>query len=298
MKENKLKQVIHSIGEIPTLPSVVARVMQVLSDPYSSASDLTEIISVDQAMTFRILKMANSAYYGFPRAVATVTEAIVLLGFTTVRNLILTTMMYNFDQMWTPRASQPKPVGSQALFNQRQAWKHAVATAIMTRELLTSQRMSAQENFGFLAGLMHDVGKVLFYHYFLADYAMVLRQESGDQRSLLQREVEVMGAHHGQVGAWMVDRWNLPAEIVTPIACHHAPEEAKEQKALTQVLYMANRLAHATLQDETEAEGLRRPSQPGTMQIWEQLGLSTEQIQNMEKSLLRELQEIEKFMQV
>lgn len=297
MKTNQLKHVIQSIGDIPTLPSVVARVMQVLSDPYSSASDLTEIISVDQAMTFRILKMANSAFYGFPRSVSSVTEAIVLLGFTTVRNLILTTMMYNFDQLWKPR-EKPWPAGSLGSFNQRQEWKHSVATAIMTRELVSGQQLSAQENLGFLAGLMHDVGKVLFYHYFPKEYSAVLQQDSGDQRSLCQREEEAMGAHHGQIGAWMVDRWNLPAEIVTPIACHHAPEEAKEQKTLTQLLYMANHLAHATLQDASGNEAQRWPTQPGTIHIWEQLGLAPEQIQGMEQALLRELQEIEKFMQV
>lgn len=294
MKQNKLKKVIQSIGDIPTLPTVVARVMQVLNDPHSSATDLTEIISVDQAMTFRILKMANSAYYGFPRSVATVTESIVLLGFSTVRNLILTTMMYNFDQMWLPK-HKPKTISPKVQFDQRQAWKHSVATAIMTRELLISQQLATLEHFGFLAGLMHDVGKVLFYHYFHDEYGRVLEQTVEDGRALSRLEAEVMGAHHGQVGAWMVDRWNLPEEIVTPIACHHFPEEAKEQKTMTQVLYIANRMAHATLKD-SGLEAL--PTEDGVAQWWGQLGLSMEQMLGMEKRIVKELNEIESFMNV
>jgi len=294
VREQKLKQVIQSISDFPTLPSVVGRVMQVLNDPYSSASDLTEIVSVDQAMTFRILKMANSAYYGFPRSVATVTESIVLLGFAMVRNLILTTMMYNFDQMWSEKI-RLKTGAKKVLFDQRQAWKHSVATAIMTRELLVSQKLAALEHLGFLAGLMHDVGKILFYHYFYDDYQRVLKKNTADGRALSRLEEEIMGAHHGQVGAWIVDRWNLPEEIVAPIASHHFPEETKEQKELTHVLYIANRMAHASL-DDTKKKLL--PTDKNTSQWWSQLGLTKEQVQVMSEKIKKELEEIESFMTV
>jgi putative nucleotidyltransferase with HDIG domain len=294
VKEDKLKRVIQSISDFPTLPSVVAKVMQILNDPYSSASDLTEIISIDQAMTFRILKMANSAFYGFPRAVATVTESIVLLGFATVRNLILTTMMFNFDQMWAEK-NRAKPGFKKSHFNQRQIWKHSVATAIMTRQLLTSQAMGHLEHVGFLAGLMHDVGKILFYHYFHDQYFEVLNKKPDDGRALSRLETEMIGAHHGQVGGWIVDRWNLPEEIVTPIIFHHFPEEAKEKKELTNVVYIANRMAHATLDETFRGD---QASREGAAQWWNQLGLTQEQVVKMEDILKKELMEIESFMAV
>ena len=117
MDKKKLLRITERISEFPTLPSVIARVMQVMDDPNSSASDLTDLIKLDQAMMFRILKMANSAYYGFPRSIATVTESIVLLGFTTVRNIILTTMMYKFDQLW--KSGQGKGSGRESYFDQK-----------------------------------------------------------------------------------------------------------------------------------------------------------------------------------
>ncbi|MCD4813463.1 HDOD domain-containing protein [bacterium] len=295
MEQDKLKKVIQSISDVPTLPTVVARVMQILNDPYSSASDLTEVVSVDQAMTFRILKMANSAFYGFPRAVSTVTESVVLLGFSTVRNLILTTMMYNFDQIWNEK-TKVKKSDQKIFFNQRQEWKHAVATAIMTRELLVSQQLKSLEQVGFLAGLMHDVGKTLFYHYFHDEYYAVLKNGVVEGRELCRREERKMGAHHGQVGAWIVDRWNLPEEIVTPIACHHFPEEAKEQKELTNVLYIANRMACATLKENSQEDILH--SDEIITQWWNQLGLEQKQIEKMEEKLRQELEEIESFMTV
>lgn len=246
MSQEKLQAILQSVSEFPTLPTVIARVMQLLDDPYSSASDITELISKDQAMTFRILKMANSAYYGFPRAIATVTESIVLLGFATVRNLILTTMMYNFDQMWIP-GEKRKIKKNPPRLDQQVEWKHAVATAIAARELLIRQGLSAQEHLGYLAGLMHDVGKIFFYHYLHEDYMAVLEKVKGREAELPAAEAEMLGADHGQVAAWIVDRWNLPSEIVEPIAFHHAPGKAVKQRQLAEVLAEANLLAHQVL---------------------------------------------------
>lgn len=291
MKAGKLKKIIRAVGEFPTLPMVVSRIMEILNNPYSSASDLTEVISVDQAMTFRILKMANSAYYGFPRAVATVTESIVLLGFTTVKNLILTTMMYNFDQIWSP-GGRPKKKDGQALFDQKAEWKHAVATAIAARELMTMQRRESYEHLGYLAGLMHDVGKILLYHYLFDDYQEVLRRRLKKDQEISRLEQKIIGAHHGQVGAWIVDRWNLPEEIVAPIEFHHFPDEARQQRELTRVVYMADHIAHGVDDGTIEEQGFRE--RVGFHRDFPEV--SQEQFQKLGKKIQHEMAEIERFM--
>jgi putative nucleotidyltransferase with HDIG domain len=296
VRQANLKKIIDSVSDFPTLPSVVARVIQILDNPYSSASDLTDIITHDQAMMFRILKMANSAYYGFPRAIATVTESIVLLGFSTVRNLILTTMMYNFDQMWM-KEDKKKSGESSALFNHWQEWKHSVATAVAARELLISQHQEASEHLGYLAGLMHDVGKILFYHYFREDYQKVLERHRDKPGNLSDLEKEIMGASHGQVGAWIVDRWNLPEDIVAPIASHHAPEKAKKNKPFALILNYADVLAHGAL-DKVEKDPAADTGEEPPLLTIDGLDFSAEQVVNLEKKIQQEMSHIESFMVV
>lgn len=293
MERKKLKKIIQRVSEFPTLPTVIARVMQVMDDPYSSASDLTDIIKLDQAMMFRLLKMANSAYYGFPRSIATVTESVVLLGFSTVRNLILTTMMYQFDQLW--KKSSAKGDGPQEFyFDQKQEWKHSVATAVATRELLIVKNLVVLENFGYLAGLMHDMGKILYFQYMQEDYRPVLKECKIQKKRIWDLEMEMIGADHGQVGSWIVDRWNLPEDIVTPIAYHHQPHKAKDHKELTMILHYADILAHVALKDRNIGRefGAWREDQIND------LGLEDEAVDQLLEKIVEELQHIETFMDI
>lgn len=286
MKQANLKRITERIGDFPTLPTIVAHVMQVLENPYSSASDLTEIVSRDQAMMFRILKMANSAYYGFPRAISTVTESIVLLGFATVRNLILTTTMYHFDQMWARPEAAPPSAGPHPV-NYWQEWRHAVATAIAARELQEQLRQEAGEHTGYLAGLMHDIGKVLFHYYLRNEYQKVLTRLDQEPDNLSGIEKRIMGASHGQVGSWIVDRWNLPKEIVAPIAWHHEPGQAKENRELAWILAIADWMAHGALEERQD-----QPCPEGFMEVTDELAGKIRQ------KIQMELKHIESFMVV
>lgn len=291
MEKKRILKITERISEFPTLPNVIARVMQVMDDPKSSAADLTELIQLDQSMMFRILKMANSAYYGFPRAIATVTESIVLLGFTTVRNIILTTMMYKFDQLWS--FNQPENKNQNLHFNQKNEWTHSVATAIATRELIMRQHQVALENFAYLAGLMHDIGKVLFYQFMHDEYQAVLTAYHKQKRPLWDLEKEMIGAHHGQVGSWIVDRWNLPEDIVTPIAYHHYPEKAKDHQELTWALHFADYIA-------IEALGPKRRVIDSTWKkrLQQYLSLDEHELEGLIGKIREELEHVESFMEL
>ncbi len=291
MDKKKLLKITERITEFPTLPTVIARVMQIMDDPKSSAADLTNIIQLDQAMMFRILKMANSAYYGFPRAIATVTESIVLLGFTTVRNIILTTMIYQFDQLWN--RNQEVKAGVLA-FDQNEEWHHAVATAIATRELINLQQLGALENSGYLAGLMHDIGKILFFQYMPEDYKLVLQAYRKKKQPLWQLEQEMLGADHGQVGSWIVDKWNLPEDIVVPISNHHQPENSKDHQELTWDLYWANLIAYEALGDrfhEAEPEGWRQ-------QMERMIDLGPDRLDALIVNIRQEVEHIKSYMEL
>lgn len=293
MKSTQVQQLAQTISEFPTLPTIVARVIQELNDPYSSAEDVTGIISSDPAMTFRILKIANSAYYGFPRAITTITESIVLLGFSTVRNLVLTTLMYQFNEMIVPAQVKKSGRRPPLAFNRTEAWWHSAATAIATREIILKRRQEAREHLGYLAGLMHDIGIMFFCHYLPEAYEKVQASRGKNDAALSRLEEEIIGAHHGQVGAWIVDRWNLPKEIVEPIALHHFPEQAKDEKELTITLHLGDMLARKI---QTPDVPLPEWEHVGT---WlEHLNLSEAQMADIEIRVGLELKQIANFMAV
>jgi HD-like signal output (HDOD) protein len=290
MPAEKVDEMLHLIEEFPTLPSVVARVVEVLDNPYSSAGDLTEIVKLDQAMMLRLLKMANSAYYGFPRAISTVTESIVLLGFATVRNLILTTTIYNFDQLWL----KPRGKGRKPLFSQRAQWKHAVATAIAAREILLTQHREGMEHIGYLAGLLHDVGKLLLAQHYYETYEKVLAARHSVPEAAAAQERELLGVDHGAIAGRLVDHWNLPAGIVAPITFHHFPEEASEQKELTRVVQVADRLAHWVMSDPES-------SQAANYAGWlreQQNEIQWQGVEDLKKNILSEVVHIESYLAV
>ena len=141
--------------EIPSIPPVVARVMQTIESSTSSARDLGEIISLDHALTTRILRVANSAYYGFPKEISTVTTAVIILGFVTVRGIALGVSLLNLNLHQDLKGK----------FSNRELWRHSVGTAIAAKELARIASPALRE-LAFSAGLLHDLGKALlaFHH--------------------------------------------------------------------------------------------------------------------------------------
>src|ERR1035437_3657767 len=120
LDEESAKKIISRLKNLPTLPQVVAKVMQVVSNPMASASDLNEVISVDQALTTKVLRLANSAYYGFPQEITNIAQAVVILGFNTIRNLALSVSVHKM-------LFEGKDKGH---FSYRDFWKHSVGTAV------------------------------------------------------------------------------------------------------------------------------------------------------------------------
>jgi HD-like signal output (HDOD) protein len=227
----KMRETVLDMDDLPTLPSVVLKVIKIIDNPYSNADQLTELISMDQSLTAKTLKLANSAYYGFPREIMTVTEAVVVLGFLTVRNLILTSTLYNIFV----NENEDKN------FDRRKFWKHSIATAICAR-LLVSATVPGQkeEEEAFTLGILHDVGKVFLDNNYHEKLMMVIREQRRNRKDPVYKiEKRVFGMDHGEIGALIIDRWNLPENFIEPIKFHHRPSLAND-KFMTSVLHVAD----------------------------------------------------------
>ena len=230
---NRLDSLVQQVGSLPTLPSVIAKVNEQVNNPKTSALDLAQTILEDQALTARLLRLVNSPFYGFPRRIATVTEAVTILGFRPVRNLLLTASIV--DLMVTEEVPEFSPTS---------LWEHAVATAVGASLLARYSRHEDREEV-FVAGLLHDVGKVVLFHFLTKEFITVLETARSEDIPIRAAEHRLLGFTHDQVGRLMAERWKLPVRLSEAIGCHHRPDLAQVAKREASLVHVADVLARA-----------------------------------------------------
>jgi putative nucleotidyltransferase with HDIG domain len=226
--KDQVQKILGRIKALPTLSIVVAKVMQVVANPLTSASDLSAIITVDQALTAKVLRLANSAFYGFPFRIKNITQAVSILGFDTIRNLALTVSVY---KVFTGEAGSD--------FSHAEFWKHCVGVAICANLLAKKIKYKSPEG-AFTAGLLHDIGKTFFDQYMRKEFKDALRLAKENKTSLEESETAIIGLDHALVGKWMAERWNLPPELRSGIASHHHPELEEEEVVMAYIIFAAN----------------------------------------------------------
>jgi putative nucleotidyltransferase with HDIG domain len=210
---------------LPTIPTVLARILQLVDQESTSGRDLIEVIEHDQALTAKMLRLANSAFFGQSRKVATIPRAVVLLGFTTVRNLALGVKVWDALGTGVSRA------------HLEELWQHAVAVALATKAL-TARLCAGDPDEAFTAGLLHDAGRLAM--------AMRLHEEywigvggAAESQAIDTIESATFGVDHAEVGAWMLEGWDLPPGIVEAVREHHG---AVFQPGVPGLLAIADRL--------------------------------------------------------
>ncbi|MFP4013669.1 MAG: HDOD domain-containing protein [Chitinispirillaceae bacterium] len=228
----RIRKITQSVIGLPTLPTVVSKMLRMIDSPKTSASTLARLISTDQALTAKVLKLANSAYYGFPREISTVNMAIVVLGFNTVKDMGL--WLSVFDVFKNSSVS----AGS---FDAVRFWEHSAACGVAARMLARNNR-SRYSGEAFVAGLLHDMGKIILNQYFSSDFLDVLRE--AENSDLDSAEKSVLGTGHGQIGSWLAEKWNLPAIIADTIENHHQPWNAKTDASFVATVTVADLLCH------------------------------------------------------
>ncbi|HDQ25448.1 MAG TPA: HDOD domain-containing protein [bacterium] len=278
-QEEKINKILGRIKALPTLSLVVAKVIQVVSNPLTSASDLSNIITVDQALTAKVLRLANSAFYGFPFRIKNITQAVSILGFDTIRNLALTVSVY---KVFTGEANTE--------FSHADFWKHCVGVAICSSLLAKKIKYRSPEG-AFTAGLLHDIGKSFFDQYMHKEYKDTLAYARENKISIEEAEKEVIGVDHAVVGKLMAERWNLPHELKAGIARHHHPEEEKEESVMANIVFTANILC------KKKGVGFSGDNiiKPISKEAREILALNDESEEKILTALERELKEAEAF---
>ncbi|MCX8127641.1 MAG: HDOD domain-containing protein [Synergistetes bacterium] len=229
MKGLELKdRILSKLRDLPTLPEVAAKVMEIANNPRSSAADMAKVISQDQALTAKILKLVNSAYYGFPRKISTITQAIVILGFRTVRDLVLN---ISISDMFNS-----KNVGG---LNAESLWLHNLGVAITAKILAKRIGYDPPEE-AFTCGLLHDLGKLVFIKLFPQEYEKVATIARDGDKWIRDVEEAIFEIDHSVVGKWVADYWKFPHQLVQAIQMHHQPNLDNEYPELTSIIHGAD----------------------------------------------------------
>lgn len=216
--------------QLLSLPEVCLRIQQLADDPHADMNEFAQLVAQDPALTTRLLKLVNSAYYGFPGRIDTLSRAINLVGIAELRNLTLAmAAMEVFGGLENER------------FDMLRFWRHSVYCALVARFLAKRARVLHAERL-FIAGLLHDVGRLLVFS-LLPEAAgrIVQRTAQGEDVSLAERAE--LGFDHAQVGYELLSLWQLPRELCVAVACHHAPQDAELAQLESTLVYLANVVA-------------------------------------------------------
>ncbi|MHC4884588.1 MAG: HDOD domain-containing protein [Planctomycetota bacterium] len=228
-----LTQITKRIDSIPTLSEAYYSVSAMLENPKVSASDVAQEISCDPALTVKLLKIVNSAFYGLPQQVSTLTHALVLLGFSTVKSLILAMSLSDIFSS-----------EGEGRFPRRAFWTHCFATGLIAKSIATRIGYLQVEEV-FIQGLLHDIGKIVLDRYAHDEFEEVMELVERREGLLVEAEQEAFGFTHAEVGAFVLKQWNLPKNICEVTALHHRPAEAGEGITETSIVHLADILCRA-----------------------------------------------------
>lgn len=226
---NQLRTIVSRTAELTPLRSVATKAIQMAEDERSAAMDLATVISSDQALTAKLLRLSNSAYYGYSRRIGNVREAVILLGMRTVRSVAISSGIIDaFSVM------QPNPDFDQDLF-----WAHSVCVGLVAEAVARETRVARPED-AFTAGVLHDVGKLammLCEPIAFAEAADLVMREGMRYRDA---EMAVYHVSHELVGARLAQRWRFPDELVAAIRNHHPEKPVAELSSLGALIAVAN----------------------------------------------------------
>lgn len=229
-------QILQRVSTLPPLPAAIGRLLRLVNDPDVDFQEIARTISLDQTLTAQLLRIANSAFYGFSQQIRTVQQATVILGRYAVRNMALSLAMATLrGRMKTDWPLTPEVF-----------WRHSMGVACAAR-LLAKQLRGADAEEAFVAGLLHDIGKIVLMEHDPRVYRQLLQEVERGIRPLHVLEREAFGIDHGEVGRALCHHWNIPDTLAAAVAAHHGaftdetlPPEARP---LTELVHTANALA-------------------------------------------------------
>ena len=289
-KKAKFKtQIEDYLNQIPSLSTTVAKILAVCNNPASTANDLNKVVSLDPVLTGNVLKLINSAYYSnIVEKVKSLSQAIIMLGLNTIKNLALSTAVMG-------TIAKNSSAGNQLM---DRFWAHCISTGAMAKILAIELGIpkSECEEF-FVAGLLHDVGKIPIIQCFPAEYMETIKYSNEKSIGLNIIEKNVFGINHVEAGRMIADKWNFKGAIYESICCHHQPDAADTehvdfvQKVAIADFYINKEIRTSSLETMV-------PEDEMIQVLFDSQGIDGSSLKKLEKSVHSEIENAKSFMQV
>jgi len=273
LSAEQIESLLNNIGELPTLPSIATAIMEKTLEANVNAKQIAELVEKDQALALKVLKVANSPFYRRIKEISTIRGAVVLLGFNVLKSIVLSISVIN-------------------LFNQKDRraldfytfWQHSIACAVCAKSIAAKILPASAED-AFVAGLLHDLGKVIADQLICrhGEYNEVLEAMNGAGRDIIDIEQELVGIDHASIGKYLMERWNLPAHLGKAVGFHHSLVDITDDiqtKRLCSIIHVADMVAnHLGIGVNPIQTGFIDPT------LLHQLGISSQDIQDISISL-------------
>ena len=270
------EDVVGVAGEMATLPIIFTRINEAVENPKSSFSEISQIISGDSSLSARLLKIVNSAFYGFSNKIETITHAITIIGTAQLRDLVLaTTVMEKF-----------KGVPSETI-NMKSFWLHSISCGLAARIIATYRHEQNPERF-YVLGVLHDIGRLLMLLNIPDQMREVIKLSVKEHIILHEAEKQIVGFNHAEMGGFLMEAWNLPVTFQNAIAFSHDPSSTPPECVTdTSILHVADLVTHCM---EYGSSG--EPSVPPlNEEAWEEIGLPSSILPSIVYQLDRHLDE-------
>jgi len=226
-----IKSIAKKIGRLKPVPQVSHKILEIIEDPESSMSDLSDVITYDAAVTANLLKVSNSAYFGLPGKFESAHQAIVYLGMDQVVDLVL--LGSSSDNL--KKAQEGYDLGEGEL------WKHSVSCAILAGEL-AEKKQAPQKHLIFTAALLKDIGKVVLSQHVAESYQKINTLVTEKGYSFREAEKKIIGIDHAELGGIIAETWKFSSRLVEIIRYHHSPQKAENCEFETSIVYLADTL--------------------------------------------------------
>ncbi len=225
-KKKEVRRKLKKLEGIPTLPPIIKELNRLIADERSSLNEIAELVEKDQVLTSKVLRIANSAFYGFPKKVSTVQNAMMLLGINVLKVLIMTSSIFEM--------LHKEDVG---------LWEHSVGVAACSR--IIAEKIDYKDPAEIAtSGLLHDLGmvieKVVFHEKYQELLALIEKGENP-----IEAEKKIFGLYHAEIGAYLMKQWNLPDSLIEPVEAHHELEKTKKFKVEAAIIHVADIMIHA-----------------------------------------------------
>ncbi|MGY0196606.1 HDOD domain-containing protein [Leptothrix sp. BB-4] len=231
------EHVARRVGQLPALPQAVLQALALLRSETASNQDCAQRISLDTAMTARTLRLANSAFYGVSGRVATIRDAVLLLGRRAIGTMLAAASVADSIGR-SDIASGPGAADAIGRF-----WRHALASALAAQIL--ARRRTPDQDVAFTAGLLHDIGQLVLRAHHAEALLAVRAAATAEDAGALPFERALLGLDHAEVGAMVARHWHFPPEVIQAIGSHHDPAPGDGAVSLADLVHMADALAHA-----------------------------------------------------